>query len=75
MPRLRSSYCGICRYLANSASQASSLSGGIAPVTGRHSVIDRPEPVSRVAPPSATMASTSTASAISHARTAGRPGA
>ena len=36
-----------------------SLIGGIAPVTGRHSVIERPESVSRVAPPTITMAAIS----------------
>ena len=34
-----------------------------APMTGRHSVIDRPDSVSRVAPPTSTMASTSAATA------------
>ena len=62
MPWLRSEYCGLALYLANSESQAASESGGMAPVTGRHSVIERPDPVSRVAPPTATIAMTSPAS-------------
>ena len=37
---------------------------------GFHSVIDRPEPVSRVAPPTLTSRNTSAATASSHARTA-----
>ncbi len=56
MPRLTNWYCGIRWYFSNSATQACWDSGGRAPVTGRHSVIDRPEPVSRVAPPTITMA-------------------
>jgi hypothetical protein len=36
---------------------------------GFHSVIDRPEPVSRVAPPTTTMANTSTAMAKSQTAT------
>jgi hypothetical protein len=55
MPLLSNSYCGICRYFSNACAQAISLRGGIAPVTGFHSVIDRPDPVRRVAPPTATM--------------------
>ena len=55
MPRLSRSYCGVPWYFANSACQSASESGGIAPVTGRHSVIDRPEPVSRVSPPTSTI--------------------
>src|SRR5262249_50911631 len=55
MPLLRSAYCGICRYFANSAAQSAADSGGNTPVTGRHSVIDRPDKVSRVTPPSTTI--------------------
>src|SRR5215217_295821 len=69
MPRFSWVYCGICLYLANSDSQAGWDIGGTAPVTGFHSVIDRPEPVRRVAPPTTTMASTSTATAKSHTAT------
>ena len=51
MPWFRASYCGVARYFSNSESQAAASKGGSAPVTGRHSVIERPEPVSRVMPP------------------------
>ena len=43
MPRLSSRYCGIAWYFSNSACHCASLSGGNAPVTGFHSVIERPE--------------------------------
>jgi uncharacterized membrane protein YeaQ/YmgE (transglycosylase-associated protein family) len=43
--------------------------GGITPLTGFHSVIDRPEPVSRVAPPTITMHSTTKATANSQMAT------
>src|SRR5512145_2163511 len=56
MPALISRYSGVCRYLANSACHSASESGGRAPVTGRHSVIDSPDSVSRVTPPITTMA-------------------
>src|SRR5215208_4885464 len=69
MPLLTSSYCGIWRYFSNSAAQAISESGGMAPVTGFHSVMERPDPVSRVAPPTATMATTSAARRKSQACT------
>src|SRR5216683_1183474 len=55
MPALTSLYCGICRYFSNSASQAACDSGGTMPVTGCHSVIDTPDSVNRVMPPSTTM--------------------
>ncbi len=45
----------MCWYLANSAAQAAGDSGGRMPVTGCHSVIERPERVSRVMPPITTM--------------------
>src|SRR5215469_3505534 len=41
-------------------------------MTGFHSVIDRPDSVSRVAPPTSTMANTSAATANSHNRIARR---
>src|SRR5688572_5789929 len=69
MPLLRSSYCGMRRYFSNSAAQAASVRGGIAPVTGFHSVIDSPDPVNRVAPPTATIATTSAASTKTQTRT------
>src|SRR6266478_3137010 len=45
----------MCWYLANSAAQAAGESGGRTPTTGSHSVIDRPDKVSRVTPPITTM--------------------
>src|SRR6266700_1403578 len=66
MPRLSRSYCGMVLYFANSACQSASPSGGIAPVTGFHSTIDSPDSVSRVAPPTRTMANTSPATHHSH---------
>src|SRR5690606_28758824 len=59
MPALVSSYCGVARYFSNSAAQLAASIGGIMPVTGRHSVIERPEPVSRVSPPTTIIATTS----------------
>src|SRR5229473_3603013 len=47
--------CGISRYLANSACHAASLKGGRMPDIGCHSVIDSPDSVSLVTPPSTTM--------------------
>jgi hypothetical protein len=41
-------------------------------VTGRHSVIDSPEPVSRVSPPTAIITTTSANSTISQTRIAPR---
>src|SRR5438094_2864211 len=55
IPEFINRYCGICWYLANSAAQADGESGGRIPTTGSHSVIDRPERVSRVIPPITTM--------------------
>jgi hypothetical protein len=72
MPLFTSSYWEICRYFSNSAIQACSVSGGMAPVTGFHSVMERPEPVRRVAPPMATMRTTRAARMESQARTADR---
>src|SRR5215831_8415703 len=66
IPRLSRSYCGIVLYFANSACQSASPSGGMAPVTGFHSTIESPDSVSRVAPPTSTMANTSAATHHSH---------
>ena len=63
MPRLSSRYCGICRYFANSACQASCDSGGSTPVTGFHSTIESPDSVSRVAPPTTSVSTISAATA------------
>src|SRR5258708_913057 len=70
MPRLSRSYCGMVLYFANSACQSASPSGGTAPVTGFHSTIESPDSVSRVAPPTSTMANTSEATHHSHTPTA-----
>src|SRR5262245_54644267 len=59
-------------YFSNSVCHALSLSGGSVPVTGRHSTIERPEPVSRVAPPTTTSAKITSATTWSHSRTARR---
>src|SRR5215472_16499942 len=48
-------YCGIALYFSNSAVHCASLSGGSTPVTGCHSVMERPDPVSRVMPPITTI--------------------
>ncbi|KAF0126731.1 MAG: hypothetical protein FD152_2569 [Xanthobacteraceae bacterium] len=68
MPRLMASYCGLARYLANSSAHCAAESGGSVPVTGFHSVIESPESVRRVAPPTTTMAKTSTATISSQRR-------
>src|SRR4051812_7014003 len=70
MPLLRCWNCGMVLYLSNSAAQAPSLNGGTAPVTGFHSTIERPDSVSRVAPPTSTIAKMSAATAYSHSRIA-----
>src|SRR5215475_10049017 len=57
-------------YFANSARQPASPSGGMTPVTGFHSTIESPDSVSRVAPPTSTMAKTSPAMHHSHTPTA-----
>ena len=69
MPRLTYLYWGIWRYFSNASCQAASDSGGTAPMIGCHSVMERPEPVSRVAPPRLTIRKTSAATANSHTRT------
>ncbi len=61
MPALSSWYCGIRLYFSNSSIHCASLSGGMMPVIGFHSVIERPLSVRRVAPPTRIMANTTTA--------------
>jgi hypothetical protein len=56
-------------YLLKASIQSASFIGGIAPMIGFHSVIDRPEPVRRVTPPTTTMANTSTATVQSQIAT------
>src|SRR3546814_1941795 len=73
MPRLIALYSGICLYFSNSSTHPASVSGGITPATGRHSVIDSPDSVRRVMPPTATTMITSSATAQSQrASAAGR---
>src|SRR6266498_4602344 len=72
IPALRSRYCGMVLYLSNSACQADASSGGTTPVTGFHSTIDRPDSVSRVAPPTTTVTNIRAATASSHSLMARR---
>uniref|UniRef100_A0A0V0HF12 Putative ovule protein n=1 Tax=Solanum chacoense TaxID=4108 RepID=A0A0V0HF12_SOLCH len=58
-------YSGDCLYFSNSTNQSSSVRGGRLPVNFQ-SVIDRPERVSRVIPPSTTILKTQAADAKSH---------
>src|SRR6516164_7458751 len=55
IPEWTSRYSGICWYFANSTPQSAAESGGTMPTTGFHSVIDRPDRVSRVMPPTTTI--------------------
>src|SRR3984893_8997236 len=55
MPAFIRRYCGMCWYFSTSATQDAAESGGRVPVTGCHSVIDRPDRVSRVMPPITTI--------------------
>src|SRR5580704_14556200 len=66
-------YSGICWYLANSAAQSAADSGGTMPMTGFHSVIDRPERVSRVMPPTTTIRKINPQQRNSQAATGRRP--
>ncbi len=67
---LISRYSGVCWYRRKACSQSAWLSGGIAPLTGFHSVIDRPLSVSLVIPPTTTIRKTSAATANSQFETA-----
>ncbi len=58
-------------YFSKAASQSASLSGGIAPSSGFHSVIESPDSVKRVAPPTTTIAKTRAATKNSQNCTAG----
>src|SRR5215471_17496153 len=75
MPALCSRYCGMVLYLSNSACHARASSGGTTPVTGFHSTIERPDSVSRVAPPTITVTNMRAATASSQNLTARRPAA
>src|SRR6185437_10919082 len=70
MPRLSSRYWGIAWYFVNSLCQSLCDSGGSTPVTGFHSTIERPDSVSRVAPPTMSVAKIMAAAQTSHSRTA-----
>src|SRR5215467_12773211 len=72
MPAFCSRYCGMVLYLSNSACHAGASRGGITPVTGFHSTIERPDSVSRVAPPTTTVTNIRAATASSHSRTVRR---
>jgi hypothetical protein len=73
IPAFSSLYCAVCWYLANSACQSAADSGGTMPVTGCHSVIDRPDQVSRVMPPITTIAKIIAQQTKSQIATARRP--
>src|SRR5215831_3798091 len=60
-------YSGTFWYLANSAAQSVGESGGTMPISGFHSVIERPERVSRVMPPTTTIRKISPQQRNSHA--------
>ena len=66
-------YSGICWYFANSEVQSAADNGGTMPIIGFHSVIDRPERVSRVMPPTTTIRKINPQQQKSHAATGRRP--
>ena len=70
MPALTTEYSGIALYFSKATSQSASLSGGMAPSSGCHSVIDSPLSVRRTAPPTTIMQKTSAATASSQICTA-----
>jgi hypothetical protein len=70
MPLLTCWYSGVARYLAKASSHCASVNGGSVPTIGCHSVIDKPEWVRRVTPPTTTIANTSAQQRKSHAATA-----
>ena len=70
MPALTWAYWGIALYFSKASFQSAAFIGGTAPMIGFHSVIDRPEPVSRVMPPMTTMANTMAAQTNSQTATA-----
>ena len=70
MPALTWAYCGIALYFSKASFQSAADIGGRAPMIGFHSVIDRPDPVSRVTPPTTTMQNTRAAQANSQVATA-----
>ena len=62
---------GVALYFSNSVFQSTSLSGGMIPVMGRHSVMLRPDSVRRVTPPTTMTAKTSADEKRSQRPTAG----
>ena len=57
-------------YLAKASSQAAWPSGGMTPATGFHSVMESPDSVRRVAPPTTTIRKTSAATLHNQSETA-----
>ena len=51
-PELSCLNCSVCLYLSNATSHCSWFKGGRVPLPRSHSVMDKPDPVSRVIPPS-----------------------
>src|SRR5262249_7703397 len=72
IPGWRSRYWGIILYLSNSTCHARASSGGTTPVTGFHSTMERPDSVSRLAPPTITVTNIKAATASSQSLTARR---
>ena len=70
IPVLTYWYSGKSLYCSNTAIHDSLLIGGNIPMIGRQSTIDKPEPVSRVTPPSKIIPNIVTAQATSHITTA-----
>ena len=68
-PWFTSSYCGIFWYSANRRCHSASDSGGSVPISGAHSMIDKPEPVRRVTPPKTIMTRIIPATVNSHRAT------
>src|SRR5207342_2271926 len=73
MPLLTRSYCGLALYWSNWACHSAAPIGGKVPEIGSQRVIDRPDSVSRVMPPTITIRKIKAATAVSQAeRAAGR---
>ena len=67
MPLFTCWYSGVSWYFEMAAPQSASDIGGSVPMIGCHSVIDRPECVRRVTPPTTTIANTKAQQMRSHA--------
>ena len=70
MPLFTCWYSGVSWYFEKAASQSAADSGGSVPTMGCHSVMESPEWVRRVTPPTTTIANTSAQQMKSHAATA-----